>query len=543
MSQGTREPTAELGLLDATMIGMGAMIGAGIFVLTGLAAEISGPAALLVFVLNGVVTAFTGLSYAELAASIPKSGGGYAFVREIFDDRSSFILGWMLWFAYMIAGALYALGFAPNFIELLHVYGFTPKPGSVGAIALPLSSIDIPVQLGLAFAAVTLLVVVNAISTAASGSAETFFTITKVIILLIFILFGFLSVGGGEPTSFTFQNFNPLFPDDSSALSILPAMGLTFIAFEGYDLITTVTEEVENPRENIPKAIFLSLAATVIIYALVVTVAIGTLGASGLAQAGEAGIANAATSFMPTGLPIIQNGGALIVFGAVFSTLTALNAVVIASSRVAFAMGREGQLIGSIGNLHHRFGTPFVAIIVSGVVMLLSVVLPTVSAGYMSSLFFLLSFVIVNFSVIKLRRERPDMTRPYKIPYYPAPPIIGIILNVLLTGVLVFYLIQNDQLALILSAGWITLGFIAYYGLNWLRSRSSATPSGGDGGGGTSGGPSDPTSGPGPSPDPDSDPTPTSDPVDAAVTDTDSSLSGDTDTQDSPAHTTAQEEI
>jgi amino acid transporter len=543
MSQGTREPTAELGLLDATMIGMGAMIGAGIFVLTGLAAEISGPAALLVFVLNGIVTAFTGLSYAELAASIPKSGGGYAFVREIFDDRSSFLLGWMLWFAYMIAGALYALGFAPNFIELLHVYGFTPKPGAVNAIALPIISVDIPVQLGLAFVAVTFLVVINALSTAASGSAETFFTITKVLILLIFILFGFLSAGGGEPTSFTLQNFDPLFPDDSSALSILPAMGLTFIAFEGYDLITTVTEEVENPRENIPKAIFLSLAATVIIYALVVSVAIGTLGASGLAQAGEAGIAAAATSFMPTGLPIIKNGGAVIVFGAVFSTLTALNAVVIASSRVAFAMGREGQLIGSIGNLHHRFGTPFVAIIVSGAVMLFSVALPTASAGNMSSLFFLLSFIIVNFSVIKLRRERPDMTRPYKIPYYPAPPIIGIILNVLLTGVLVWYLTQTDQLALLLSVGWIALGLLAYYGLNWLRSRSNPTPSGGGGGGG--GTPDEPTSGSGPGPDsdPDPDPTPTSDPIDAAITDSNPSLSGDTDTQEAHTHTTAQEEV
>jgi len=114
VSSETRSPEAELGLLDATMIGMGAMIGAGIFVLTGLAAEIAGPAAIVVFALNGVVTAFTGLSYAELAASIPKSGGGYAFVREIFDDAASFIMGWMLWFAYMIAGALYALGFAPN---------------------------------------------------------------------------------------------------------------------------------------------------------------------------------------------------------------------------------------------------------------------------------------------------------------------------------------------------------------------------------------------------------------------------------------------
>jgi amino acid transporter len=242
-------------------------------------------------------------------------------------------------------------------------------------------------------------------------------------------------------------------------------MGLTFIAFEGYDLITTVTEEVENPRENIPKAIFVSLAATVVVYLAVVGVAVGTLGAAGLAEAGEAGIAQAATEFMPTGIPVIMNGGAVIVFGAVFSTLTALNAVVIASSRVAFSMGREGQLLPSFGHLHHRFGTPFVAILASAVVMLASVVLPTKSAGNMSSLFFLLSFVVVNASVIKLRRERPNMNRPYEMPYYPIPPLLGIALNLVLTGVLVVYLVQTDVLALVLSAAWIGLGVVAYLAL------------------------------------------------------------------------------
>jgi amino acid transporter len=476
MSEGnTREPAAELGLLDATMIGMGAMIGAGIFVLTGLAAEIAGPAAILVFVLNGVVTAFTGLSYAELASAIPKSGGGYAFVREIFDDLPSFVMGWMLWFAYMIAGGLYALGFAPNFLELLHVYGYVPKPEEVGAVALPAVPVEIPAAVGLAFAAVLVLVAVNAVSTAASGSVETIFTAVKVTILVVFVAFGFLSAGGGGETSFTFQNFDPLFTQGGGAFAILPAMGLTFIAFEGYDLITTVTEEVENPRENIPKAIFVSLGATVIVYMLVVTVAIGTLGAGGLAEAGEAGIAQAATSFMPTGIPIIQNGGAVIVFGAVFSTITALNAVVIASSRVAFSMGREGQLLPSMGTIHHRYGTPFLAILASAVVMLGSVILPTVSAGNMSSLFFLLSFVVVNGAVIKLRRERPDMSRPYEMPFYPIPPVLGIVLNLVLTVVLIEYLLRTDQLALVLSAAWILLGVGAYFLLERRRSGPEAT--------------------------------------------------------------------
>ena len=466
----TRSPEAELGLLDATMIGMGAMIGAGIFVLTGLAAEIAGPAAILVFTLNGVVTAFTGLSYAELAASIPKSGGGYAFVREIFADLSSFMMGWMLWFAYMIAGGLYALGFAPNFLELLHVYGVVPPPDEVGAVVVPVVDAGVPVAFLLAFVAVLGLVALNAVSTAASGSAETIFTIVKVIILLVFIGFGLAS------PMFSGAQFQPLFPEGGGALAILPAMGLTFIAFEGYDLITTVTEEVQNPRENIPKAIFLSLIATVIVYLAVVTVAVGTLGADGLAEAGEAGIAAAATSFMPTGLPIIQNGGALIVFGAVFSTLTALNAVVIASSRVAFSMGRERQLLPSFGQIHHRYGTPFVAILASAVVMLGSVALPTRSAGNMASLFFLLSFIIVNVAVIRLRRERPKMNRPYEMPFYPAPPVIGIVLNLVLAGVLVEYLTRTDPLALVLSVVWLLLGGVTYVALERLRAQSDRRP-------------------------------------------------------------------
>ncbi|PSP81246.1 amino acid transporter [Halobacteriales archaeon QS_4_69_225] len=474
MGQGSRGPSAELGLLDATMIGMGAMIGAGIFVLTGLAADIAGPAAIVVFALNGVVTAFTGLSYAELAASIPKSGGGYAFVREIFNDFSSFIMGWMLWFAYMIAGGLYALGFAPNFLELLHVYGIVPSPDEVGAIVLPVVDTAVPLAFALAFVAVIGLVALNAVSTAASGSAETIFTIIKVSILVVFVGFGLSSPMLSE------AEFQPLFPEGTGAAAILPAMGLTFIAFEGYDLITTVTEEVENPRENIPKAIFVSLAATVVVYLAVVAVAIGTLGADGLADAGEAGIAAAATSFMPTGLPVIRNGGALIVFGAVFSTLTALNAVVIASSRVAFSMGREGQLLPSFGQLHHRYGTPFVAILASAVVMLGSVTLPTQSAGNMASLFFLLSFIIVNVAVIRLRRERPNMNRPYEMPLYPAPPLIGIVLNLILAGVLVEYLIRTDLLALMLSAAWILLGGIAYLGLNRLRAEPARIPTDGD---------------------------------------------------------------
>ncbi|WP_410765135.1 APC family permease [Haloferax sp. DFSO60] len=422
---GGREPTVSLSLLDATMVGIGAMIGAGIFVLTGLAVEISGPAAILAFALNGGVTAFTALSYAELAAAIPRNGGGYAYVREVFSAPVSFVMGWTRWFTYMIAGSLYALGFSSNFIEFGHIYGITlPGPPVLYALG-----------------AVAVLVALNALSTEASGRGETAITLVKIAILVVFVGFGLTATQVNE--------FDPLFTN--GALSVLPAMGLTFIAFQGYDLIATVTEEVENPQKNIPRAILLSVVVTVIVYLFVVFVAIGTLGADGLAGAGETAIAQAAEGFMPR-FPLIGTGAALIAFGAVFSTISALNAVVIGSSRVAFAMGRERQLPAALGRFHYRYGTPLVAILASAVVMLIAVVVvPIRIVGNLASLFSLLGFIIVNYALIRLRRRQPNLQRPFKVPYYPLTPVLGIVCNLLL-GLFI------DPFTWVLALGWLAVG-------------------------------------------------------------------------------------
>lgn len=423
---GERAPATSLGLLDATMVGIGAMIGAGIFVLTGLAANIAGPAAIVVFALNGVVTSLTALAYAELAAAIPRNGGGYAYVREVFSAPVAFVMGWTRWFTYMIAGALYALGFAANFVEFAHIYGIDlPGPPVVYALLV-----------------VVVFVALNALSTAASGGAETVITVIKIAILLVFVGFGL--------TLARIDEFQPLFPE-AGPLALLPAMGLTFIAFQGYDLIATVTEEVENPTVNIPRAIILSVVVTVVVYLLVVFVAIGTLGAEALGAAGETAVARAAEGFMPV-FPIVGTGAAIIAFGAVFSTISALNAVVIGSSRVAFAMGRERQLPAALGRLHHRYGTPFVGILASAVVMLVAVVVvPIQTVGKLASLFSLLGFTLVNVAVIRLRRQQPNLRRPFTVPFYPYTPILGIACNLLL-GLFI------DPVTWLLALGWLAVG-------------------------------------------------------------------------------------
>ncbi|MFB6312277.1 MAG: APC family permease, partial [Salinirussus sp.] len=314
-----------------------------------------------------------------------------------------------------------------------------------------------------ALVAVLAFVGLNAISTEASGGAETIVTLVKVAILAIFVGFGIGAIQAGA--------FQPLFPADGGAATVLPAMGLTFIAFQGYDLIATVTEEVENPRRNIPRAIFLSLAATLLIYLLVVAVAIGALGPEAVGAAGETAIVEAAASFMPDiGIFGAKLGAILIAFGAVFSTISALNAVIIGASRVAFAMGRDGQLPQRLGTIHQRYGTPFMAILTSAAVMLVATALAPISVvGNLASLFSLLGFIVVNFAVIRLRRERPDLSRPFAVPFYPVTPIVGILLNALLA------LFIAPQTWLI-AAAWLAFGVLVYAGLH--RMEVGPTPGG-----------------------------------------------------------------
>lgn len=199
--------------------------------------------------------------------------------------------------------------------------------------------------------------------------------------------------------------------------------------------------------------------------------AIGTLGARTLGQAGETGIAEAATSFMPV-IPLLGDGAALIVFGAVFSTVSALNAVVLASSRVVFAMGREGQLPTPLGQISPTYGTPIAAVLASAFVMLLGVAfVPIEQVSRVSSLFFLVSFVVVNWSVIRLRNRRPNMTRPFEMPFYPAIPVLGILLNL----VLAYVLLRNDPFTLVLGLSWIALGGLVYLLLHWHASTRTDT--------------------------------------------------------------------
>ncbi|HKI79965.1 MAG TPA: amino acid permease [Ignavibacteriaceae bacterium] len=452
--QTESQPTfaRDLGLFDATMIGVGAMIGAGIFVLTGIAAGEAGPASILAFALNGVVTLLTAFAYAELASAIPKAGGGYSFVKMAYPGAVGFVSGWMLWFAYTVACSLYALGFAGYFWEFIHKYIPFVSTGVFSLIGNKAPVLLVTIIIGSAF------IWLNARGAEVTGKAENILTLSKLFVLGIFIYFGLKEIFGNPEQAK--QSFTPFFTKGFSGVFI--AMGLTFIAFEGYDLIATVAEEIKSPEINIPRATFIALGITIVMYILILFVSLAAINPGGmpswefLGKFKETAIVRAAENFMPA------IGVALIVFGGILSTSSALNATVMAASRVAFSMGRDLWLPKRVSKIHSTRRTPHVAIYSTGAILLImAVTLPIETVGSAASLMFLLTFALVNLSVIVLRRNHPEIPRKYKVPFYPVVPLLGFVLNIFLA----LYQFDFQPIAWYVTVGWIAFGLLLYYSI------------------------------------------------------------------------------
>jgi APA family basic amino acid/polyamine antiporter len=440
------ELSRNLTAFDITMVGVGAMIGAGIFVLTGIAAGTAGPALILAFLLNGIVTTFTAMTYAELGSAIPEAGGGYLWVQKGLSPAQAFLSGWMSWFAHAVAGSLYALGFGAYFLLLLHVFGL----GMSDFWAETLPKI---------FAAVVILLFmwINFRGVSETGKAENIVTIGKIVILGIFILSGLLLVAH-EPTRMA--NLQPFMPKGFTG--VLIAMGLTFIAFEGYEIIVQAGEEVKNPKRSIPRAIFASLLIVLPIYLLVsfvgitaVTPEAGTPTWQWLANHAELGVAEAARQFMPLGTFLILVGGLL-------STVSALNATLFSSTRVSFAMGRDDNLPSFFAQVHRRNRVPHLALLASGALMLLMAVsIPIHDVAAATDIMFLFLFIQVNFAVVAIRRKwGKQLDYGFKTPLFPLVPYIGAASQLLLAVFLLFY----SPLAWLSAIAWVMVGVFIYLG-------------------------------------------------------------------------------
>lgn len=448
-----------LGLYGATLVGVAAIMGAGVFVLSGVAFRVAGPSAILAFALNGLLALVTAFSFAELAAAFPESGGSYVFARKVFPISGAFATGWVLWFAYVVAGVLYALGFSSFFAYVLeqvttqlgHPLTIGPGLRVVGALATCLAAVAMLLRGG--------------------ASAGGGVTVAKVVAFLLLVIPG-LFLCAGTPAGTFHRALVPAFPFGVGGT--LTAMGFTFIALEGFEVIAAVGEEVRDPGRTIPRAMFLSIGITVVIYLglLIVLLILGGPGGPGgepawreLGTHGEQAVAVAAQRYLG------KFGAVVVVVAGLLATFSALVSALLAASRVSYSMARDRALPRWLGGLGGRDGrTPRNAVLASaGLAAAVILLVGEVElAGAAASTIFLLSFALANGAGLLVRARVDEGFSSYRAPLYPITPLLGI------TGCLAIAGLQlvAAPLAALVAGGWLALGVLLYQ--LKLRDRAEA---------------------------------------------------------------------
>ena len=437
-------------------MGIGAIVGGGILALAGVAYATTGPATLLVFAANGVIAVLTALSFAEMSTAFPQSGGTYTFAKNVLSVRAAFAFGWVGWFASIVAGVLYAMGFA-----------------SYAAIALQecvrlLFGVAPEWLLGQAMVA-TLAIGATAYYTfgliRTSGGGDNWINFAKMAVFAVLIGGGLWALTG-RSLGAIHASLTPFLTHGTTGF--FQAMGYTFIALQGFDLIAAVAGEVRTPERTLPRAMLLSLAAALGVY-LPLLFVIATVGVppgqtiGGLsANHPEVVVALAARHFLG------DLGFWLVLIAAILSMLSALQANLLAASRVALTMAQDRTLPAPIGEVHIRHKTPITAICVSALTMatLLMVVPDVAAAGAAASLIFLISFAMTHWTSI-LARTRRRTPAPFHTPLFPLIPVTG---GLCCAGLALFQAISVPTAGLI-SAVWLGLGGLLYWALLARRAR------------------------------------------------------------------------
>ena len=409
----------DLKLLAAVGVGLGAIIGAGIFVVTGVAAGVAGPAFLVGLLLAGIVATFNALSSAQLAAAYPQSGGTYEYGYQVLHPWLGFAAGWMFLASKLAAGGTVALGFAGYLSTLIP--GIPERP--------------------FAIAAVLLLTLINYIGIQKTGFINTAIVSISVLSLVIFVL-------AGVPT-FSPENFFPFAP--TGIYGILQSAALLFFAYTGYARLATLGEEVRNPRKTIPRAILMALGIAIILYSAVATIALGNIGANGMA-ASRSPIESAAGVFR------WSQATRVVVVGATTAMLGVLLSQILGISRMIFAMARRGDLPKSLSHVHPVHAIPDYGILLTSAVMLVVVLFGTLEMILATAAFtILLYYSITNLAALRMRLE--DRLYPSWV------SVFGLVSCVILAATLQPIIIAS-------GIGLLIVGFLLRWLFRQINSRA-----------------------------------------------------------------------
>lgn len=455
-----------LGAFQLTMMGIGGIIGTGIFVLTAEAASKAGPAMMISFVMAAVVCGFTALCYAEVAAMVPVSGSAYTYSYATFGEFFAWLIGWALVLEYAIAASAVSVGWSGYMVglvrDLLHFQiGATWTHGPLDPVA---GVFNVPA----AFVAL-LMASILYIGTTESAKVNSILVAVKLAALALFIVLAIPAIQGAN-----FHPFNPygffkqeiIDPTDPTgthiiAVGVASAAASIFFAYVGFDAVSTAAEETRNPNRNIPIGLIGSLAICTVIYLLVASGAVGSIGAQ---PGGSLARSNDALAFVMRELhfPLASK---LLQIAAIIALPSVVLMMMFGQTRVAFVMARDGLLPAPLARVHSRYRTPYVITAVTGIfVAIFAGVYPVGRLAEVSNSGTLLAFFAVALALLVLRRRDPARNRPFRTPAaWIVAPLAMIGCGFLFT--------QLSNATLHFFFGWTAIGLLVYFG--WSRRNSN----------------------------------------------------------------------
>jgi basic amino acid/polyamine antiporter, APA family len=442
-----------LGAVNLISLGIGAIIGTGIFVLTGAAAaQYAGPGVVFSFILAGIGCVFAGLCYAEFASMIPVAGSAYTYGYATLGEFIAWIIGWDLILEYAFGAATVASGWSGYVLSFANDFGLKLPPALAGTrwdtfvlydghweklarVGAKLKAMGVDVdalphttgQFNLvAFIGIALVTTILVIGIKESASFNNLIVLVKVTVLLIFVGIGVHWLTQNSATASA--NWTPFVPPNEGGFGqygwsgVLRAAGVIFFAYIGFDAVSTAAQEAKNPQKDMPKGILGSLVACTILYILVSLVLTGIVNYKTLNVPDPIAIGIDATG--------VKWGSFLVKIGAIAGLSSTMVVMLLGQSRVFFSMSRDGLLPGVFSRVHPRFRTPYLSSIFVGVfVGVFAALIPVNILGELVSIGTLLAFVIVCAGVWMLRRTNPELPRPFKTPMVPLVPILGIAIS------------------------------------------------------------------------------------------------------------------
>lgn len=450
--------------LDAkslTALGIGAIIGAGIFVLTGqAAAEYAGPAIALSFVLSGIGCTFAGLCYAEFAAMIPVAGSAYTYAYSTLGELWAWIIGWDLILEYLFGASTVAVGwsgYVVSFLKDCHI--IIPKALS-SALLTHNGAAGLHFNTSINFLAMFIVALMTALLVVGIRETAKFNTAIVAIKLLVISLFIIFGVSHINP-----QNWTPFIPDNTGEFGqfgwsgILRGSGVIFFSYIGFDAVSCAAQETRNPQKNMPIGILSSLLISTVLYIAVSLVLTGIVSYKQLGVPDPIAVGvDAAGAGLSWLRPFIK-------IGAIAGLSSVVLVLLMGQPRIFYSMAKDGLLPPAFAAIHPRFRTPHVTTMITGIFcMLFAGLFPISLLGELVSIGTLLAFFIVCVAVLVLRQTQPELPRPFKTPFVPAVPVLGALISL----VQIFALPSDTWLRLLV---WMAIGFFIYFTYSYKHSR------------------------------------------------------------------------